>query len=151
MAHAAEAHEDERVVRVRSQTVREAAEGEVTSGQEMGARRDSDRSAATLSRVLGTEISIEWVADFRVHPHVTHQPITFLSAIPNHPREPAEREAGLRAAGTTASFLESAQKGVYGAEGGLGASGNGSLAEAVNRRKHFNQRGSAAGGAAFRR
>ncbi|KFM23213.1 Pre-mRNA-splicing factor CWC25 [Auxenochlorella protothecoides] len=88
MAHAAEAHEDERVVRVRSQTVREAAE---------------------------------------------------------------EREAGLRAAGTTASFLESAQKGVYGAEGGLGASGNGSLAEAVNRRKHFNQRGSAAGGAAFRR
>ncbi|KAL6774407.1 hypothetical protein ACKKBG_A24885 [Auxenochlorella protothecoides x Auxenochlorella symbiontica] len=88
MAHAAEAHEDERVVRVRSQTAREAAE---------------------------------------------------------------EREAGLRAAGTTASFLESAQKGVYGAEGGSGASGNGSLAEAVNRRKHFNQRGSAAGGAAFRR
>lgn len=43
--------------------------------------------------------------------------------------------------------MELAQRGVYGAEAG----GPESLSDAVNRRKHFNQRGAAAAAAAFRR
>lgn len=63
-------------------------------------------------------------------------------------REAAEeRETAGRRAGTTAAFLETAQKGAFGAGGTNGTT----LQEAVNRRKHFNQRGNAAGGAAFRR
>lgn len=65
--------------------------------------------------------------------------------MPPTPR--AEEEHTGKEAGSGAAFMELAQRGVYGAEAG----GPESLSDAVNRRKHFNQRGAAAAAAAFRR
>jgi hypothetical protein len=50
----------------------------------------------------------------------------------------------------TATFLQAATKDVYGAGGGGGGTG-GSLADAVGRRKAFQQRGGEGGGSAFRK
>ena len=61
--------------------------------------------------------------------------------------EKVESTVAARTADSAAAFLEAAQRETLAATGAKGMS----LEEAVNRRKHFQQRGAAASGAGFRR
>ena len=63
-------------------------------------------------------------------------------------KEESERQQ--RGNTETAAFLQAATKDVYGAGGGGNGGGSGSLADAVGRRKAFQQRGDG-GGSAFRK